>query len=197
MDDQPIDARRANRRGQGVERDFRVLIVDADAAFHRHGNRNRRLHRGDAFADQRRLAHQAGAEGAALDTIGRAAAIQIDLAVTEIGADPRGFGKQLRIVAAELQRDGMLHRVEADQALPVAMDDRERRHHLGVEQRMARHQAMDRPAMPVGPIHHRRDGEAHGRERRGHGRSPIAFGRVLHARAAALTSWRGRRSASG
>jgi hypothetical protein len=39
------------------------------------------------------------------------------------------------------------------------MDDSAGRDHLAVEQRAARQQAMEEPAMPVGPIHHRSDGE--------------------------------------
>jgi hypothetical protein len=34
------------------------------------------------------------------------------------------------------------------------MDDGFRRDHFGIEQRPARQDAMKRPAMPVGPIHH-------------------------------------------
>ncbi len=160
MDDQRIDARRRHRQRQRVESRFRILVVDADAAFHRDGNRDGRLHRRDAVADQRRLAHQAGAEGAALDAVGRAAAVQVDLVITEIGADAGGLRQQSGIVAAELQRDRMLDCVEADQPLAVAADHGLRGHHLGVEPGATRHQAVDDAAMPVGPIHHRRDGEA-------------------------------------
>ena len=39
--------------------------------------------------------------------------------------------------AAELQRQRPLHRVEAEQPLPVAAQHRAGRHHLGVEQRSA------------------------------------------------------------
>jgi hypothetical protein len=49
--------------------------------------------------------------------------------------------------------------IEADQPLAVAVEHRAGRHHLGVEQRPAREQAMEEPAVPVGPFHHRRDGE--------------------------------------
>jgi hypothetical protein len=33
-------------------------------------------------------------------------------------------------------------------------------HHLGVQQGVAGQQAVEKPAMPVGPIHHRRDTES-------------------------------------
>ena len=151
-------------RGERVERLLRVLVVDADAAFHRDRNRDRRLHRRDAIADQPRLRHQAGAEAALLHAVGRAADIEIDLVVAEIGADARARGASAaRIGAAELQRDRMLGRIEAEQPRAVAVQHRAGGHHLGVEQRAARQQAMEEPAMPVGPFHHRRDAEAAGR----------------------------------
>lgn len=75
MDDQRINSGGANRRGQRIEHHLLILIVDADAAFHRHGDGDRRRHGGDATAHQRRLAHQAGAESAALDAIGGAATV--------------------------------------------------------------------------------------------------------------------------
>ena len=72
---------------------FRILLVDADAAFHRDRDRDRRLHRGDAVADQRRLRHQAGAEAAFLHAVRRAADIEIDLVVAEVRADARALAR--------------------------------------------------------------------------------------------------------
>lgn len=160
MDDERVDAGRAHRGRHRIERRFRILIVDTDPALHRDGDGNRRLHRRNAIADERRLAHQAGPEGPALDAIGRAAAIQVNLVIAEIGADLRRLCQQRRIVAAELERDRMLDIVETDQPLPVTADHSLRRHHLGIEPGAARHQAMDDPAMPISPVHHRRHGES-------------------------------------
>ena len=56
----------------------------------------------------------------------------------------------------------MLDRVEAEQPLARPMDDRVGRHHLGIEPRAARQQAMEGPAMPVRPIHHRRNAKSPG-----------------------------------
>ncbi len=91
MHDQRIDAGRLHRCGKRVERLLRILLVDADAAFHRDRNRDRGLHRGDAIADQRGLRHQAGAEAALLHAVRRAADIEIDLVVAEIRADARAL----------------------------------------------------------------------------------------------------------
>src|SRR4051812_35901491 len=59
----------------------------------------------------------------------------------------------------------MFDRVEAQQSLAVAMQHRLGRHHLGIEQGMPRQGAMQDAAGTIGPVHHRRDGEAisHGR----------------------------------
>ena len=76
------------------------LVIDADAAFHRHLRARdfRRLaHRGQTVADQRRIPHQHGPEAARLDAVGGAADVQVDLTVAMIGADPRGCGQLLRL----------------------------------------------------------------------------------------------------
>jgi hypothetical protein len=51
----------------------------------------------------------------------------------------------------------MLRRIEAEHALPVAVDHRLGRHHLRVEECVRREPAMEKPTVPVRPIHHRRD----------------------------------------
>jgi len=77
---------------------------------------------------------------------------------------PLGFNYRLNVFDAltELKRDGLLLRREAKQAIPVAMQDRAGRHHLGIEQRMTREQAMEDATMAIRPIHHRGDGKAPG-----------------------------------
>ena len=54
----------------------------------------------------------------------------------------------------------MLGRIEAEQARAIAVQHRGRGDHLGVEQRVRRQQAMEVPAVPVRPVHHRGDAEA-------------------------------------
>ena len=117
MNDQRRRAGRLHGRRDGAEGFARRLLVDADAALHRDRNPDRADHRGDAFADQLRLAHQAGAEASALHPVRRTAAVEIDLIVAEFGADARRLGEALGIGPAELQRDWMLRRIEAEQPL--------------------------------------------------------------------------------
>jgi hypothetical protein len=50
--------------------------------------------------------------------------------------------------------------VKSKQPRAVAMNDGPGGQHLRVEFCTPRHQAMEDAAMPVGPIHHRGDGEA-------------------------------------
>ena len=160
MHDERIGARALDRLRKNFERRFRILVVDADAAFDRDRDRHRRLHRGDAIADQCRLRHQAGAEAAVLHAVGRTTGIEIDLVKAEVGADARACGERARVRAAKLQRHRMLGRIVTQQPRPIAMQHRAGGEHFGIEQRAARQQAMEEPAMPVGPFHHRSDGKA-------------------------------------
>ena len=162
MHDQHIGAGPLDRLRKARERLLRVLIVDPDAAFDRDGNRHRRLHGGDAIADQFRLGHQARAEASLLHAVRRAAGIQIDLVETGIGADARAFRQRARLGAAKLQRHRMLGRIEAQEPRAIAMQHRAGGEHFGIEERAARQQPMEEPAMPVGPFHHRRDGKSAG-----------------------------------
>ena len=157
MHDQRIGAGRLDRLGKRKQRLIGILLVDADAAFHRHRNLDRRFHGGDAVGDQRRLEHQAGAEAAFLHPVGRTADIEIDLVVAEVLADARRLRERFRIAAAELERHRMLERIEAEQPRAVAAQHRAGGEHFGIDQRPAREQAMEEPAMPVGPFHHRSD----------------------------------------
>ena len=63
----------------------------------------------------------------------------------------------MRIGAAKLQRQRVLGGIEAQKARAIAMQHRAGGEHLGVKQRAPRQQAMEEPAMPVGPFHHRSD----------------------------------------
>ncbi len=157
MHDQRVGAGLFHRLREFLKRRFGVLIVDADAAFHGDRNIHSSLHRGDAVADQFRLGHQASAEPAILHAIGRAAGIEIDLAKACIGADARTGRERSRIGTAKLQGERMLGRIETEQPPPVAMQHGARGQHLGIEQRLAREQTMEEPAMPVSPLHHRSD----------------------------------------
>ena len=69
------------------------------------------------------------------------------------------FCEQARIRAAKLQRHRMLGRIVSKKARAIAMDNRAGGDHLGIDQRPTREQAMEEPAVPVGPFHHRCDGE--------------------------------------
>ncbi len=120
MHDQRIDPGRLDRRGQALQRHFRVLVVDADPAFDRDRDRDRSLHGGDAFGDQLRLRHQAGAEAALLNPIGRTADVEVDLVVPEVRANAGASRKRGRVAAAKLQRHRVLGFVESDQPGAIA-----------------------------------------------------------------------------
>ena len=159
MNDERRCAGRLHRRGEGEQRFARLLVVDADATFDRDGNVRGARHRPNAICRQRRLPHQAGAESAALDPVGGAAAVEVDLVIAEVRADAGGFREAAGLRPAELQRDRMLGGVEADQALARPEHDRVGRHHFRIEAGAATQQAMEGPAPAVRPVHHRRNGE--------------------------------------
>ncbi len=160
VNDEGVAARCGDGLDETGEIGLAVLIVDADPAFYRYRHANCGTHGRDAFGDEPRLGHQAGAEPARLHAVGRAADIEIDFVIAETLADLRGRCKLSRIAAADLQRDRVLRGIETNQLLALAMNDRGRRHHLGIEPRMARELAVEIAAMPVCPLHHRRDAES-------------------------------------
>ncbi len=98
-----------------------VLVVDADAALDGDRQPGACSHRRDAVADQLRLGHEAGAEPPRLHAVGRTADIEVDLVIAVVRADPRRGGKLLSIAAAELKRERMLDRREAEHARPIAV----------------------------------------------------------------------------
>ena len=100
---------------EAVEALLRILVVDADAAFDRDRHLGAFAHRRDQVGDKLGLGHQAGAEPPRLHPVRRAADIEIDLVIAELGADARGLGECCRIAAADLQRDRMLGRMELEQ----------------------------------------------------------------------------------
>ena len=63
------------------------------------------------------------------------------------------------IAAAELQRQRMLGRIEIEMMRDIAVHERGRRDHFGVEAGAARDETEEEPAVPVGPVHHRRDAQ--------------------------------------
>ena len=165
VDDEHAAASVGNAIDEGAEHFEMFVVIDAEAAFHRHRNmsihgRARRDHRRDAVGDQGRLAHQARAEPPGLHAIGRAATVEVDLVEATLGSDPRRLRQQCRFAAAQLQCDRMLDRIQRQQLVAVAVDHRIRMHHLGVQPCVRRQQAMEHAAMRIRPVHHRGDGQA-------------------------------------
>ncbi len=70
---------------------FRVLIINAYPAFDCDGHRDNFLHGGDATCNHFRCLHQTSAECAGLNTVRRAADIEIDFIVAEASANSCSF----------------------------------------------------------------------------------------------------------
>ncbi len=153
----------ATAAGNGVdelqERVVIFLLVHAQPAFHRDRHADRILHGGDALGDHRGFLHQTGAEAAGLHPIRRAADIEVDFGVTVLLGDAAGFGEVRGITAAELQGQGLLAGIMAEQTSAVAEQHRLRMHHFGIQSCFRCQQAVEHTAVAVGPVHHRRDGK--------------------------------------
>jgi len=65
----------------------------------------------------------------------------------------------LAIAAADLKRERMFDRVEIEMMRNVTMHESRRRDHFGVQPGAPRDEPEKIPAVPVGPVHHRRDTE--------------------------------------
>ena len=154
MHDERIDVGR-DRSDEGREELVVVAVIDADTAFDRHRQRRRVAQRPNAVGHQRRAQHETCAKRAVLDSIARAAHVEIDLRKSSGGADARGHAKFLGIAAAQLQTDRVFGRMVLEQAARIAAHQRGGDNHLGVQQRMRRVQTMHVTAVTVRPIHHR------------------------------------------
>ena len=138
-------------------------------ALHRHRHRPGRLdHRRGAVGDERRGPHQRRAEAARLHPVGRAADVEVDLVEPHLPPDRRRRRQLRRHRPAELQRQRPLLGMEGEQPLPVAAQHGAGGDHLGIEQRPPREAPVEEAAVPVGPVHHRGDGQADGVDRLSH-----------------------------
>ena len=155
MHDQHLQPGADESFGEVVQTGVVVLIVHTDAAFHRYRNVHRGTHRRHAVGDQRGFAHQTGAKTPRLHAIGRAADIEIDLVIAPLHTDACRLRQLRRLVPAKLQRKRMLGRIEIQQTRTIAVQHGTGRHHLGIQTRMRAEQAMEVPAVAVGPVHHR------------------------------------------
>src|SRR5262245_42630070 len=160
MHDQCIDPHRLHRFGEVKQGLVRILIIYSYAALNGNRNLDGSLHCGNAIADQCRFRHQAGAETTFLHPVGRASNIEIDFVVAKILDNPRRLRQRTRVTSAELKRHRMLKRVKRKQPTTIAMQHCAGCKHFSVDQGPARQQPMEKPAMPVGPFHHRSDTKA-------------------------------------
>src|SRR5690606_25392754 len=76
---------------------------------------------------------------------------------------PGTLGKLACIAATQLQRQGLLGGVVTQKARTVTVQYRTRGHHLGIQQCVPTDQPGKVAVVTVGPVHHRRHGEATGR----------------------------------
>ena len=161
MNDDMADTAFGNAADKCIKPGFGVHIIDADPAFDRHWPAfGSILHGVQAIAHQFGLGHQAGTETPRLHTIRRAADIEVIFSIAVRGGKTHGLSQTRRITAAQLQGDGIITAIAmmaTQQLLTVTVDDRIGSDHFRIQHRRRRQHAVEDTAMPVGPVHHRRD----------------------------------------
>ena len=129
-------------------------FVNADPVLDRDGDADRIDHGLHAVGHQRGLGHQARPKRAALHPLARAAAVQVDLVVAPGFACLSALRQIMRLAAAELQRHRVLLSIELQMPRHIAMNQRARGDHLGIEQRVLGQQTVKVAAMAIRPVHH-------------------------------------------
>ncbi len=140
-----------------------VATIDADAMLDRHVDAHGVAHRFHAVGHQCGMCHQAGADQVVLHTVAGAADVEVHLVVASRLGHSRAGRQVRRHAAAQLQRQRVLGLVVAQKARSIAIDQRARGHHLGIEQGMAGELTQKVAAVVICPVHHRRHAEAAGR----------------------------------
>ena len=132
-----------------------LAFVNADAVLHRHRQSHDIAHGLHTVGDQLRFGHQASTKSTALHAFTRAAAVQIDLVVTPLFAQPRRPRQISGFAAAQLQSNRVFFSVKSQMPRHITMQQSTGGDHLGVQQRMAAQEPMKVTAMLVRPVHHR------------------------------------------
>ena len=160
------DEHRATRSGHGAHKvahkGVALVLVDANAVLDRDGHLHHVHHGFDAVGHQLGLVHEAGAKGTALHPLAGATAVEVDFVIAPLLTQACAMRQISWLAAAQLQGHGVLFGVEAQVARHIAMHQRTRGHHLGVQQGVSAQQPVQVAAMAVGPVHHRGDRHAPG-----------------------------------
>ena len=160
MHDESTAAGRGDRFNEVGQFVIAVPVIDPDSVLdgdHLAGSASHRRH---ALCDQGGFGHQTGAKATGLHPVGRAADVEVDLVVAPFLRQPRASGQVARIAAAELQGQRVLIGMVVEKPCRIAMQQRARGDHLGVENDMAADLAQEVTAVSVRPIQHRRNAEA-------------------------------------
>ena len=134
-----------------------VITINAEPAFDGHRNLYGRLHRGHQRINQLRFCHQTGTETTRLDTIARAAAVDVDFIVSVGFANRCSLRHLDRIGTTELQHQRGIVSVGVQKVITITMNNRFGGQHLGVQQGMPSQLAGQKTKMPIGQLHHRCD----------------------------------------
>jgi hypothetical protein len=178
MDDDVADPCPGQRLDEMGQDSFRILLIDADAALHRHRGVGFRLHRADTVGDKLWPLHQHCAEAAGLHAVRGTTAVQVDLVIGPGRCDPHGLGQLARVRTAQLKGNRVFDRRVVQEPWLGAVDDGGCSDHFRIEHRPPGHLAVEDAAMPVRPVHHGRDGQAMGVRGGGIGRHAPLLPRI-------------------
>jgi len=157
VDDERIAAGRVQSGDKFPQEFVTGLVIDADTRLYSHWHIADRAHFPETTCDDIGTGHQTSAELAALNSVARAADIDVYFIVTRLRTQLCGVRHHLWLAAAELQGDGMLRHIKLQQSLCITVNQRRGSHHLCIKSRTRRKQSQEETTMLVGPVHHRRN----------------------------------------
>ena len=160
MDDKHLAACIGHRAYEIAHKVIALDLVDADAVLDGDGHVHHIHHGLDAIGHQTGLVHQTGAKRAALHAFAGAAAVEVDLVIAPLRTQTGALRQIGRLAAAQLQGNRVLARIKTKMARNIAMDQGTGGHHLGIEQGVLAEQTVQITAVPICPIHHRRNRHA-------------------------------------
>ena len=160
MHDEDPRARLVERPHEVAHEPVVVAPVDAHAVLHGDGLLGGVAHGGETLRDERRVEHERSPEGALLHPFARTPAVEVVFVIAEGLGRGDALSKRLGVGPAQLQRHGMLAGVETEELFLIPVQNRARRHHLGVKARTARERPVKDAAVPVRPVEHGRNRKA-------------------------------------
>ena len=150
----------------GIRRHF----LQGDSCFQADRHAAVFLHGGQAFNDKSRVAAQSGSEASGGNPFGRASGVQVQAVIIKSCGHAARPSQLFGIRAAQLENKRFFIGIKSKQAFRITENGRRSGDHFSIQNRPAGQTAYEITEMPVRPFHHRRDGQAFGKD--GHESAP-------------------------